>query len=60
MSKKTEIRNKNKALVAYKMFNSGCTTNHICEQINVKPHQVKSMVLLGERLESLKETQNDC
>lgn len=60
MSKKTEIRNRNKALVAYKMFNNGYTANHIAEQINVKPHQVKSMVLLGERVQSLKETQDDC
>lgn len=55
MSKKTEIRNRNRAVTAFNMRQSGCTYNHIAEHLGVKPHQVKSLVLLGERLESLKE-----
>lgn len=55
MSKKTEIRNRNRAVTAFNMRQSGCTYNHIAEHLGVKPHQVKSLILLGERLESLKE-----
>lgn len=55
MSKKTEIRNRNKAVNAYNMRQNGCTFNHIAEHLGIKPHAVKSMILMGERIESLKE-----
>lgn len=55
MSKKTEIRNRNRAVTAYNLRLSGHTYNHIAGHLGVKPHQVKGLILLGERLESLKE-----
>lgn len=51
-SRKT-IRNNNRAITAYRMRSEGATTNEICKALALKPHQVVSMVLLGERLENL-------
>lgn len=53
-SRKT-IRNNNRAITAYRMRLEGATSNEICKALSLKPHQVASMVLLGERLESLNE-----
>lgn len=53
-SRKT-IRNNNRAIIAYRMKQEGATSNEICKALDLKPHQVSTMVLRGERLESLNE-----
>lgn len=56
MSKEKKlIRNRNKAIVVYRLHCRGLTHNEIADHLNVKPKHVKSLILLGERLESLKE-----
>lgn len=55
MTSKQVIRNRNRAITAYRMKQEGATTNEIVKVLSLKPHQVRSMVALGERLESLKE-----
>ncbi len=46
---------RNRAVTAYKMRLEGYTTNEIASALNYLPHQVKSAVERGERLNSLKE-----
>ena len=55
MSKKSDIRSRNVAITAYRMSQRGCTHKFIAEHLGKKPHQIKSLILLGERLESLNE-----
>lgn len=54
-TKRQLIQSRNKALVAWSMRNEGYTTNEIATQLGYKPHQVKSAVERGERLNSLNE-----
>ena len=54
-SKRYIQHQRNKALVAYSMRQNGYTTNEIAMALSYKPHQVKSAVERGERLNSLKE-----
>lgn len=49
------IRNRNRAIVVYRLHLEGLTHNEIAEHLGVKSKHVKSLILLGERLESLKE-----
>lgn len=56
MSTKQQIRNRNRAVIAYRMQKEGATTNEIVRALNLKPHQVRSVCMLGERLESLKDS----
>ena len=54
-TKRQETHARSKALVAYSMRQQGYTTNEIALALGYKPHQVKSAVERGERLNSLKE-----
>ena len=54
-SKRYIQHQRNKALVAYSMRQNGYTTNEIALALGYQPHQVKSAVQRGERLNSLKE-----
>lgn len=54
-SKRYIQHRKNKALLAYSMRQQGYTTNEIAIALGIEPHQVKSAVERGERLNSLKE-----
>lgn len=54
-TKRQVIHARNRAVTAYKMRNEGYTTNEIASALNYQPHQVKSAVERGERLNSLKE-----
>lgn len=51
--KRRKIHNNNKAVTVYRLNKQGLTHNEIAEHLNIKPHHVKSMILLGERLENL-------
>ena len=52
MGKPYELRRHADAKRAYKMRLEGYTSNEIASAIGCKPEQVKSRVLLGERLQS--------
>ena len=54
-SKRYIQHQRNKALVAYSMRQTGYTTNEIAVALGITPQQVKSTVERGERLNSLKE-----
>lgn len=51
--KRREIHKRNKAVTTYRLNKQGLTHNEIAEHLDIKPHHVKSMILLGERLEKL-------
>lgn len=56
MATKRQIANaRSRAIAAYSMRQSGYTTNEIALALGYQPHQVKSAVERGERLNSLKE-----
>lgn len=52
---KQEIRARNRAVTAFNMKQEGYTTNEIAKVLSLKPHQVKTTVLRGERIASLSE-----
>lgn len=54
-SKRYQQHQRNKAIVAYSMRQSGYTTNEIAAALGITPQQVKSTIERGERLNSLKE-----
>ena len=53
MSKRYEKYRHNRAMLVHTLREKGYTTSEIADAVGCDPHQVKSLVSLGERIKSL-------